>query len=119
MNTDLDLGQKGFSAGDMQVFTSRVYENGRQVATNAGTSQIVGKTASSITVSLISTATFSDGSITTQGSFTEDLSVGPPPITLAVTGGTGAYRTARGELRIEFIKKTDNTRGTLTLILGG
>lgn len=119
MNTDLDLGRKGFSAGDMQVFTSRIYENGRQVATNAGTSQIVGKTTSSITVSLTSTVTFRDGSITTQGSFTQDLSVGPPPFTLAVTGGTGIYRTAHGDLRAEFIKNTDNVRGTLTLILGG
>ena len=122
MNTDLDLGEPGFSVGDGQVFTSRVFENGRRVATNAGTSQIVGRTfeggnLKTITVTLTQTITFDNGSVVLTGAFTEDVTVGPRPFTLSVTGGTGAYRTARGELLLEILRD-DNSKYKLTLILG-
>lgn len=123
VNTDVDLGRPGFGVGDMQLFTSRIFEGGAQVGTSAGTSQIVGVTLEkgrprTITVSLTQTVTFADGSVVLAGSFTEDLTAGPGPFVLAVTGGTAAYRTARGQLAAEFIPNSDNTRGTLTLILG-
>jgi hypothetical protein len=39
----------------------------------------------------------------------------PPRFTLAITGGTGAYNTARGQVRIVDLNATDS-RLTLTLI---
>jgi hypothetical protein len=57
-----------------------------------------------------------EGQITVQGvrtgSLTQQL---PPPFVLAITGGTGAYKTAHGEVRIVDINATDS-RLTLKLI---
>lgn len=123
VNTDIDLGEPGFGVGDMQLFTGRIFEGDAQAGTSAGTSQIVGVTLAegqpkTITVSLTETVTFANGSVVLAGSFTEDLAAGPGPFVLAVTGGTAAYRTARGQLAAEILPDSNNTRETLTLILG-
>ena len=47
------------------------------------------------------------------GAFTENRTVGPKPFFVAITGGTGAYRTAHGQARIEITE----TGSTVTLYL--
>ncbi len=57
-----------------------------------------------------------EGQITLQGVRTGSLSSRQPPrFTLAITGGTGAYKTAHGQVRIVDLNVTDS-RLTLTLI---
>jgi hypothetical protein len=56
------------------------------------------------------------GQVTAQGVRTGALNQRQPPrFTLAITGGTGAYNTARGQVRIVDLNATDS-RLTLTLI---
>jgi hypothetical protein len=47
------------------------------------------------------------GQITIQGAVTGPEQGAGPPFYNAVTGGTGAYRTARGEVRISTISDID------------
>jgi hypothetical protein len=56
----------------------------------------------------------SDGQITVQGVFTLSSS-GPGDITLAITGGTGRYRTAQGFVHAVNASATD-TQLTVHLI---
>jgi hypothetical protein len=63
----------------------------------------------------VATASLPQGQITVQGliDFTD-----PGPFTLAITGGTGAYRTARGEVEVtEESPEVDRIR--FKLILNG
>jgi hypothetical protein len=64
----------------------------------------------------VATLVLPEGQITVQGvrtgSLTQPL---PPPFVQAITGGTGAYQTAHGQVRIVDINATDS-RLTLTLI---
>lgn len=57
-----------------------------------------------------------EGQITLQGVRLASVrQPGPPRFTLAITGGTGAYQTAHGQVRIVDLTATDS-RLTLTLI---
>lgn len=116
VNTDLDLGKPGLSAGDQQVFVDQLYRDGKQVGRSAGAAQIVAATPRTITVQLLTNFILPDGSITGQGAFTESLAVGPKPFKLAITGGTGAYRTARGEATLAILPNSNDSRITLHLV---
>ena len=99
--TEADLGREGFSQGDRITLLDTLFEGGERVG-ELGVDCVVvdldGQTGA--TAQCLATATLSGGQITAQGliSFTDD------PIqrfTLAVTGGTGDYRTVGGEVRVE------------------
>ena len=64
----------------------------------------------------VATLALPEGQICVQGVRTGSLSAQQPPrFTLAITGGTGAYKTAHGQVRIVDLNATDS-RLTLTLI---
>ncbi len=64
----------------------------------------------------LATLALTDGQITLQGvRFASLTQQQLPRFTLAITGGTGAYKTAHGQVRIVDINATDS-RLTLTLI---
>ena len=54
------------------------------------------------------------GQLTAQGLATL-TETSPQPFTLAITGGTGAYRTAHGQLQVAQVSETES-RYTLTVI---
>ena len=56
-----------------------------------------------------------DGQITAEGLITFDLATGGTSYTLAVTGGTGAYRTVEGEVRT--VESDGGANGTHTFRL--
>jgi len=58
------------------------------------------------------------GTLTLQTAFTEVLAQGPPAFRWAITGGTGAYRGARGECRSTFVNDHDDAAVTCTILLG-
>jgi hypothetical protein len=117
-NTDIDLGAPGPSAGDQQVFSDGLFQNGRRVGTSTGVSQVVALTSTSLSAQVVSTATLPAGQLTTQMAFTEVLANGPPKVLRsAITGGTGSYRNGRGECRGEFIINTDDVEVTCRIIL--
>lgn len=90
----LDLGEKGDSNGDLLTFANEVFDpaNTARVGTDQGYCVRVAK---GISWECIWTTSLANGQITVEGPF---LDKGDS--TLAVTGGTGAYADARGQLKL-------------------
>lgn len=106
-NTDLDLGAPGPSAGDTQVFLDDVQRDGRTVGTSAGSCTVTTISESRLAAACSATLLLPEGSLTTQGAFDEDPATGPAGYTWAVTGGTGSYAGAAGEVVGTFRAGTD------------
>jgi hypothetical protein len=101
--------------GNQFLGTDDLYRQGRKVGDDASACQFMadlgqagGRFQCLVTVSL------PDGQLTVQGLVTL-TETGQQPLTLAVTGGTGAYRTAHGEVRVVQVSETE-ARDTVTLI---
>ena len=105
--TDLDLGEPGLSAGDTQVFLDDVQRDGQTVGTSAGSCTITTAWESRRAVHCTATLTLPEGQLTSQGAGEEDPAVGPTGFTWAVTGGTGRYAGAAGEVIGTFRPDTD------------
>ncbi len=105
--TDLDLGTPGPSAGDTQVFLDDVQRDGETVGTSAGGCTIATLSETRLVAVCTTTLTLPEGSLTAQGAFDEDPTVGPTGFTWAVTGGTGSYAGAGGEVTGTFRAGTD------------
>ena len=106
-NTDLDLGDPGPSAGDTQVFLDDVQRDGETVGTSAGSCMLAVFTETRLVGSCAATFTLPEGTITIQGVSDEDPRVGPSGFVWAVTGGTGRYAGAGGEVTGTFRPGTD------------
>src|SRR4051794_12954095 len=102
--TDFDEGASGPSVGDrFSVFGDVVRHGARVGAGGYECVTMLYKAGSSpdgppaaLTDQCTGTVALREGQITVQGLVDR---TGPVPITIAVTGGTGAYRTAHGELQ--------------------
>lgn len=92
-DTVVDLGPRGDSIGDTLAFANAVYDaKGTKIGSAQG-SCVRTKVASAWECSW--TTTLKGGSIVVQGPF-----YGAADSTLAITGGTGKWRQARGEMRL-------------------
>jgi hypothetical protein len=102
-----DLGEPGPSAADVIVFHDRLFRNGREVGHEVGNCVVVDPSGLSNCSGVVTL----DG----QGTITFAFENAPPPEKiLAVTGGSGKYRTAHGDG--SFVESGEGT-GTLTLSL--
>jgi hypothetical protein len=102
-----DLGEPGPSAADVIVFHDSLFRNGRQVGHEVGSCVVVEPSGLSNCSGVVTL----DG----QGTITYAFENAPPPEkTLAVTGGSGRYRTAHGDG--SFTESGDGT-GVLVLSL--
>jgi hypothetical protein len=118
----LDLGASGPSIGDRFIFSGNLVRNGKRVGVGAGDCVLVLFTPGpdpegepeAATDQCVATLSLPKGQITVQGLIDR---TGPVPIRLAITGGTGAYRTAHGELETSGPNEQGNERLTLRLIL--
>lgn len=104
--TNLDLGETGEGAGDRFLFAADLLKGGEKVGDEGGECaivQIVERVAA--TAHCIATLSLPGGQITLQGlvAFTDESE----PFTVAVTGGTGRYREADGEMTIETVSDTE------------
>lgn len=115
VNTDIDLGAPGLSAGNKQVFTNDAVRDGKKIGFEAGECTVVLVTKERLAAHCVSTLVLEAGTITTQGVFQEVLRDGPRTLTTAVTGGTGRYRGASGQGLAVFIPNTDNGNVTISL----
>ncbi|MGY1734794.1 allene oxide cyclase barrel-like domain-containing protein [Geodermatophilus sp. SYSU D00684] len=106
-NTDLDLGTPGPSAGDTQVFLDDVQQDGRTIGTSAGSCTVTSLSETRLSAACTVTLVLPRGQVTAQGAFDEDPSAGPAGFTWAVTGGTGRYAGAEGEVVGTFRPGTD------------
>lgn len=97
----VDLGSPGGGPGDLFVFTGDVRDGGPQGAplgradgsctTTSGTPTAPGKLLCQISFTL------RDGQLQTQAVYDSGTFFSGAPAALAVTGGTGTYRSARGD----------------------
>ena len=102
---ELDLGTPGFSVGDRFVFSDNVFRNGRRVGVLGGECTLTrlrpnplpeGQEPTSGTFQCVATVRLPRGQLTFQGLFTFSEQAGPR-VRIAITGGTRAYRNARGQ----------------------
>ena len=104
----LDLGDPGPSLGDEIVFSEVLRERGREVGMSGGVCVVTEAVApySTLTYHCVATLSLRRGQITLQGLVEFQGEDDMTPFTLAITGGTGAYRGADGEARIRRVSDT-------------
>jgi hypothetical protein len=97
--TNLDLGKKGFSQGDQEVVALNLFRDGKKTGEAGNLCQFVRVTKASATDLCQVDMSLSAGQITAHGLVTS-TPAGPGTYFLAITGGTGAYQTAHGQVKI-------------------
>jgi hypothetical protein len=117
----VDVGAPGPSVGDRVLFAADAFRNGQQVGVGAGDCVVVryrlaGNRPDTRIEQCVATLSLPQGQIMVQ--WLIDRIRDPQPAKLALTGGTGAFRTAHGEM----IASEPDAQGieplTLRLILG-
>ena len=91
----IDLGATGDSIEDLLAFGNPIYDadNASQIGTDQGECF---RSTPGVSWECAWTVYLDDGSITVQGPFLDSLE----DSTLAITGGTGSYAGARGEMTL-------------------
>ena len=102
---DLDLGETGNSVGDRFVFSGDLYKGDEKVGQDGGECTAVRSVGGIPIVNCVATLSLPGGQITVQGLV--DFS-NEGAFTVAVTGGTGRYDEADGEMTIETISDTED-----------
>lgn len=101
--------------GNQILTTDDVYRHARKVGHDAGVCQVVADLGQAgARFQCVATVSLPEGQLTVQGlpTLTE---TGTRPFALAITGGTGAYRTAHGQVQITPVSGTEQ-HYTLTII---
>ncbi|MFC9730758.1 hypothetical protein ACFWGM_37425 [Streptomyces roseolus] len=98
----IDAAPDGPSLGDQDVYSGTVLKDGRELGSGGGSCQVVHVDGAGVTTQCVLTIGLERGSVTLQALWTK----GPEPLDMAVTGGTGAYRNARGTVRFWDINTT-------------
>jgi hypothetical protein len=110
----IDLGKKGMGPGDMLLNTDQPAvdaHTGRRVGTSDGVVTILSNRHQG-TLAVSDTLRLPDGRIQFAGTVRHT----DRTVALAVTGGTGAYANARGQVRITEDTKRRRNLYTLTLL---
>jgi hypothetical protein len=111
----IDLGEPGDSLGDQFVFSGDLLRNGEKVGIDGVVCTIVRlEPMVSATSQCVATAELPKGQITAQGLLTFSEEAEGEPFRLAITGGTGKYRTAHGEV---IVKDVSETESRLTFVI--
>jgi hypothetical protein len=97
--TNIDLGKKGFSQGDQEVVALNLFRDGKKIGEAGNLCQFVRVTKGSAADLCQVDMSLPAGQITAHGLVTS-TPAGPGTFFLAITGGTGAYRTAHGQVKI-------------------
>jgi hypothetical protein len=95
----VDVGAEGPSLGDQLVISETLARRGRDVGTAGVVCTITGAEPpyEVLTFQCVATLSLRNGQITLQGLIEVQGEDDPGPWTVAITGGTGAYRGAGGE----------------------
>jgi hypothetical protein len=105
---DIDVGKKGPSLGDSFAFSDNILQNGKKIGTDGGTCTIVNLGSKLVRTQCLVTVSLPKGDLTVQGIAVFPLANVPnKPSTLAITGGTRAYRTAQGEVTVTDLPNGD------------
>jgi hypothetical protein len=103
----IDLGDPGFSQGDQNVFTADLFMDDRRVGFDGGTCTVVRiHPDGSSSLQCLGSNSLPDGQLTVQGLVSTSAEGELQPFELAITGGTGRYKTARGQVNGRPISET-------------
>jgi len=106
----VDHGAPGFSEDDQFVFSNDLYSGGQRVGEDAGTCTVTRIAAGgAVTLHCLGTNSLPGGQISVQG-----IAAPGEPFELAITGGTGRYSKARGQV---FGENTSPTEMRIRLVL--
>jgi hypothetical protein len=106
----IDNGTPGFSEDDQIVFSNDLYQDGKKVGEDGGTCTVTRIAASgATTLHCLGTNSLPGGQISVEG-----LAAPGEPFELAVTGGTGRYSKARGQV---FGENTSDTTMSIRIVL--
>ena len=95
----IDVGATGPSLGDQVVFSESLEQRGRDIGMSGVVCTVTHAVApyDVLTFQCVATLDLRRGQITLQGLVEVQGEDDPGPFTVAITGGTGAYRGAGGE----------------------
>ena len=106
---EIDLGEPGESLGDQFVTSSDLFRAGVKVGVDGVVCTLVRlEPRVSATAQCVATAEFRKGQITVQGLLTFSEETEGEPFRLAITGGTGKYKEALGELKVVEVSETES-----------
>lgn len=114
----LDLGDADFSVGDQFAFANDLFSGGDKLGEDGGLCVVTRLTArGASTWKCVGSNVLPGGQITVQGLVTygPDEEIKADPYLFAITGGTGQYQEAHGEVRIEEVTAT-RFRATFRII---
>ena len=105
----LDLGEHGFTLGDQIAFSDDLLAepNAKAAGLDGGACTLIRVTdadAQTGTVQCLITYSLRGGQVTTQGLLTLTNGGFLGTQVAAITGGTGLYRNARGDSKLEFVR---------------
>jgi hypothetical protein len=101
--------------GNQILTTDDIYRQAGKVGHDATVCQVMADLGQAgARFQCVATVSLPEGQLTVQGLATL-TETGNQPFTLAITGGTGAYRTARGQAQVTPVSETEQ-RYTLTVI---
>jgi hypothetical protein len=101
--------------GNQILTTDDIYRQAGKVGQDATVCQVMADLGQAgARFQCVATVSLPEGQLTVQGLATS-TETGNQPFTLAITGGTGAYRTAHGQAQITPVSQTDQ-HYTLTVI---
>ncbi|MFB9907595.1 allene oxide cyclase barrel-like domain-containing protein [Allokutzneria oryzae] len=107
----IDVGAPGLSVGDSYVYSDKLSRNGTVVGDDGGTCQVTHVSGTTATTNCVLSLRLPEGQITAQALWVR----GTSPLRMAITGGTGVYRDASGELVATDIQTPKETyRVTIT-----
>jgi allene oxide cyclase-like protein len=115
-STLLVLAEPGHGpVGNQFLSTDDVYRQGRKVGDAAAVCQFMADLGQAGgRFQCLATLSLPEGQLTAQGLTTLN-ETGDQPFTLAITGGTGAYRTAHGQIRVAPVSEAES-HYTLTIL---
>lgn len=99
----VDLDPAGPSLGDLDVYSGTATDGGRDVGHAGGSCQVTHIDGAEVTTRCVITMEFERGSLTVQSLWVK----GTSPLDMAISGGTGDYRAARGTVRFWDIATPD------------
>ncbi len=110
-STTLDLGTAGLSQGDASILTRELFLDGQQVGTSHLVSTVTLVAGADTQSQTVATFSLPDGQLTAQGLVTASQTANR---LAAITGGTGAYRQAGGQVTVT---RTGPTTADITLVI--
>ncbi|WP_329172909.1 allene oxide cyclase barrel-like domain-containing protein [Streptomyces sp. NBC_01477] len=100
-----DVGDPGLSVGDEFIYADKLFRDGRQIGQDGSSCQVTRLVGEEITTNCVLSVQLPDGQITAQSLWVK----GTTSVRMAVTGGSGAYRGASGELTCNDIQTPHET----------